>query len=605
MTNILILPGLNIDKNILNNIQKAINKNDFFTFEDLPKNIRNSSIDVLLHEYLLHLNEKYNEINSITIPISFTKSLFEFSGLVMAHHIRLTNELKFWDSLIVIYSVLDMIQLLKLSPLSRILLTKNTKYLNIIEYSFEHLEKSITKHVHEKVNIEGIIKQIQISPPANYETHHSVDNEITLIKWSKYIGCYDFLPDEFKKEFDSNLYFKYYQLVSPIKNVETTKLKRLESIDRTKILLIDDEAEKGWKTFYSHFFSTYIKTVIFETLDINYKALEQISIIEEAKRKIEEFDPDLVLLDLRLCDSDLNLEQYSTEKLTGYKILQEIKKFNKGIQVIIITASNKAWNFQATLRTGANGYIIKRGDSDVVEDINELKNLIEYLSIKSEFLKKVYSKIQNVKFFVRKNELLKSDDDSFRKVLFSNYEIIFELLEKASDTPSNEKYYNYAYLKLFHCIEEFLRIKSIFDYNDRCYVNNAIKVAEKISKDNESQRWKSIIKLHKGNPSYWIYEENENVSQISTDFKMSCVLIFLYNQENSNFLNWPNIREIRNKNAAHPEEGTVSKEQILDILSFQEYIFNMDNIQKSTKAGLPDNVSEENLQKLIKKFDKT
>lgn len=49
----------------------------------------------------------------------------------------------------------------------------------------------------------------------------------------------------------------------------------------------------------------------------------------------------------------------SPNEFSGMKILKAIKAANQGIQVIMFTASNKAWNMKALLDAGADGYYIK------------------------------------------------------------------------------------------------------------------------------------------------------------------------------------------------------------------------------------------------------
>ena len=44
---------------------------------------------------------------------------------------------------------------------------------------------------------------------------------------------------------------------------------------------------------------------------------------------------------------------------SGAKLLKSIKEKNKGTQVIIMTASNKAWNMKHLLKLGADGYYVK------------------------------------------------------------------------------------------------------------------------------------------------------------------------------------------------------------------------------------------------------
>ena len=69
---------------------------------------------------------------------------------------------------------------------------------------------------------------------------------------------------------------------------------------------------------------------------------------------------DVIFLDLRLLKEEDKVNQISNiSDFTGTKVLRKIKDINKGIQVIIFTASNKVWNIEKLLEIGANGYYIK------------------------------------------------------------------------------------------------------------------------------------------------------------------------------------------------------------------------------------------------------
>ena len=62
---------------------------------------------------------------------------------------------------------------------------------------------------------------------------------------------------------------------------------------------------------------------------------------------------------LQYTNAALIMKRKFRKELTGIKILEYIKSLNKGIQVIITTASNKIWNYENS--SNANGYILKQG----------------------------------------------------------------------------------------------------------------------------------------------------------------------------------------------------------------------------------------------------
>ena len=280
----------------------------------------NDDIDQKIHKYLLGNDNE--DISSFILPISLNGNFFDFSGLIFAHHVRLTRNLKCCDVTIAFYGTLEILELLRITQLARILLTDNVLYFNIAKYSFEEMRESI-KECPNKFEIQRFIKQIQIESPSNYEgNHHSADNEFALIQWSKYIGCYNILPDGFKREFDSRLYLKYLRTKNPVSEDSAKHQISKYTAASVNILLIDDEAIKGWKEFYSSLFSNSSKKIKFEDSGIDFK-VPNISdvIISRVESKVIQFKPDIVLLDLRLLDSDFDKEN-SPAELTGIKIIK-------------------------------------------------------------------------------------------------------------------------------------------------------------------------------------------------------------------------------------------------------------------------------------------
>ena len=84
-----------------------------------------------------------------------------------------------------------------------------------------------------------------------------------------------------------------------------------------------------------------------------------------------------------------------------------------------------------------------------------------------------------------------------RKKLFSNLDLAFELLDLSHEIQGKQKYFAYSYLQLFICIEEFLGIKEVFEFGDKCYIDKTILIAQK---NPTNSQWKSSIKFINSNP---------------------------------------------------------------------------------------------------------
>jgi hypothetical protein len=130
-----------------------------------------------------------------------------------------------------------------------------------------------------------------------------------------------------------NLYFKYLRTIHPISKqdvISATKLK-IECKGKPKVLLIDDEAEKGWYEIFA-FLLGDLNNIYTDYLGVDFKSLSSDDIIEKSIDKIFTNDIDVVILDFRLNPSDF--ENRNSEEITSIKLLREIKKRNPGIQVI-------------------------------------------------------------------------------------------------------------------------------------------------------------------------------------------------------------------------------------------------------------------------------
>lgn len=220
-----------------------------------------------------------------------------------------------------------------------------------------------------------------------------------------------------------------------------------------KILLIDDEALRGWKEV--------IEKVLFKGNKIDC-ALNYI----EASELLIENSYDLIFLDLRFGESDH--KEKNIETFGGYKVLNELIRSefanpNFSTPVLLFTATNKAWNIFEMLECGADNFYIKEhpNTSHDIEfsknNYNRLlkntKSLIE-LGIKK---KEVWNKIQNISkltFTKINNSNIKKRVNDKLKI---GYGILFRptsRLEKKELLFSNEII---AYIIFWSILEEIVK----------------------------------------------------------------------------------------------------------------------------------------------------
>lgn len=280
------------------------------------------------------------------------------------------------------------------------------------------------------------LKRLNVSKPASYKTHHSITNEWSIYRWSKYLSIENIA---IQKDIEEFLYFNYLKAIYPESKIDNPKSFLIA--EKGKVLLIDDEVGKGWHTFFKSFLS-FSHSVTFDSIGSNFKNLSKEDIIAQTEAKIKEFDPDVVLLDLRLHDTDF--EDKSPSELTGAKVFEKIKNYNKGIQIVIFSASNKVWNY---LPFALDGVILKESPELSVRDNYTqecIKNMLETLRIslgKGSFLSKLFRDVESIKANLPNND--------FGSSISKQFDLSFLLISKAE----TEEQFAFSYVALYQIIE--------------------------------------------------------------------------------------------------------------------------------------------------------
>lgn len=413
---------------------------------------KGGNIDDQIHKQLSSILNTQS-YQAIYLPFHFSNNNHrELLGLRIALHIRLTPEFGHVKTPIVFIGHETKGQIAKLSDLGMLLFTTGVFTSNKFDYNSLVKEYDwITQRWRPKISpvlneneYHKFLHKVPIAAPANYQSHHSVDNELALLRWSEYLQC-DHQINEVKQRLQTGLYFKYIKALHPAKPISPGKPYLIKG--KAKVLLIDDEANKGWQQFYDCLFQLS-PGISCQSLEIDYQSMADS--ITAAIQKIKAYNPDVVLLDLRLCDEDFSEAcQTDPTQLTGYQLLQNIKAFNQGIQVVITTASNKVWSYKSTLKAGANGYIIKQGVSDAAEDIKNLKGVIENAIARANYLKPVFEKITNAQQKINAAVATGKIDADFGNELDKFLDISFQMYASAI----HEEGFAFAYLSLFKCLE--------------------------------------------------------------------------------------------------------------------------------------------------------
>jgi CheY-like chemotaxis protein len=354
------------------------------------------------------LHEKINESLSIKvykgifIPLCFGNSLSDFNGLRLATEIRSSNTINQFTP-IFIYNFVRIEYLLQ-NEYFNILKTKGVELVDYSKKAF-HNVTSLSPTPITPFELPYEIRKLELQPPKNYLDNHSIANEWAIMRWFKTLhnsGVLDYIPDEIESietNITSNLYYKYLTCKFPIDKTNTLEKKDLKLKQTGNILYIDDESYKGWNNLFCALFwkGEINKVENFATIGSELNGLDKEGIIHLCVEKAKDFD--LIILDFRLHNNDF----YETDpkQITGYKILEKIKEYNQGIQVIIFSASNKIWNLQALQNAGADGFIVKESPENSLESdftVQSIKNTISNIDkcLAHKFKKELLNDSQNI-----------------------------------------------------------------------------------------------------------------------------------------------------------------------------------------------------------------
>ncbi|MGL2986421.1 response regulator [Flavobacterium sp. RSSA_27] len=506
----------------------------------------NFSFDNTVSEKLESIENKQFDV--IFLPFSLSEENYiEFLGIQFSYHIRLTPNFNNIYTPIVFFGNETPEIINKITSQGVILFTpgiyctqKSTvndfeKQLNFIKSKKPAITKEEYKTFLEKINV---------IPPANYATHHSITNEWSILRWAKTLNVND--DDDILKiesKIGSSLYYKYLNAKYPI--LESNKISDSELLIKNKgrVLYLDDEAEKGWSELFSELLFTKCELKEFDgELGYDFKGKEKKEIIHLSFEKVKEFNPDVVILDLRLHDDDF--ETQNPKEISGYQILRKIKEYNNGIQVIIFSATNKIWNLLELQNEGADGFILKEApelsvDKNFTKD--SIKNIINTIDkcLEYSFLTDFYSKYKEMKQELLPRTNPKNAEYPLDKKFVNEY---LKWLKFGIDNIGkfkNKEGFVTSFLILFSVLENLSNRIIDIDNPESVFINNETKYQYKFRINDK------YLKFFECNDDVYSSSNKNLVSlkSINWNQKILNALDFLSGYE----LNFPNINNIIRK----------------------------------------------------------
>ena len=448
---------------------------------------------------------------------------------------------------------------------------------------------------------------IKILPNAT-EGRHSLANQWGADVLSRIVVGNE-TNNELIKKARLSLYFRYVRALSLgtndieniIQGVESpstpTSLKKIDAAGK-KILLIDDEADKGWDDVLRKI----LPNSEFKTIQEQVPDYESLS--DDAKKTIESGKYDLIFLDLRMN----GVEEEDTLRpsdFSGMKILKAIKEQNRGNQVIMFTASNKAWNMKALIDAGAEGYYIKESPEYAFPITHSESNALEFCNninrcLDNGYLRKVYLKISQIKKLIQESKCYGDRTDE----ILGSIDIAYDLLSKSN---VQKEYKVYSYLQMFLAIEEYVKNPAVFDLSETgLYLYNG-DIRYRLLKDKKIEgkttSYNSIISMDdKGH--FTLGHGKYRSRYLETNYLVSALLIFKYGENSSSANQWTKINNLRNR-CAHPDEVSITNADFHRILEFMLIFFDESKAKwREASHAFPDVDPKEQLALLQAKFNK-
>jgi DNA-binding NarL/FixJ family response regulator len=578
------------------------------------------------------------QFDAIYVVINLNKNDYlEFTGLSIANHIRLSQEWNHSHTPIVILSPHSIENVSRIADNYEVLYTPGIFFES--EFTLEAIEKIyefIKGHFRvsnfnllTEEDYQKYLKEVRIDPPGHFDGQHSIDNELTLYHWSKAIGINNI---QIENEIGASLYFKFINQTNPVKtfsaqsedknDIEQTFNQNFENlvsdnkIENGRILLIDDQWQRGWEIFYKKFpISTEFQ---FDKIPIikgdSYQKIQTLT-----KEKIKSFKPHVILLDLRLIDTDFNVG-VQIQNVSGFKLLKYIHSQYPAIQIIITTASTKASTYAATMNY-AFSYVQKTISVEAEKIFIKLKDDIENGIFLSQSLNDYFDQVKKIE---------KNISDYQKETISQvkhNLNISSELLLRAGKTKKSI-FNSYAYLQLFHVLESFVKDCSVYKIeNDSFFVINnrfkyltVCKVEKQLpeAKQNEKIEFNDKEALNKNDFQFkravnaykrGLDENFELTNSYHTlNNKITEILIFRHGLKNAlskkwNGKNWQKLNKLRN-DFAHGNNSNdidlISIQALVELISFLTNIHNL-TTEDLTEYDLSEKSIEDKLNALIKK----
>ena len=561
-------------------------KSPFISYDE--ESIINRVSDELLHKQVIKwcTEKKYDQI---FIPLCFGETLSDFNGLRLATHIRCTETINQCSN-IFIYSFTNIINAIE-SEFFNVLKLKN---IGIVEYSKKRFSSiaSKTNEPLKKIELPAEIGMLQLRNPNVIASNHSIKNELAIAHWINALEMNKASLGKIFEQIEHDIYYKYNITKLTGDEKKYSDSLNINCLENEEVLFVDDDSEKGWNSIIKYLLEEK-NQIPTKYLGAGFKKYSTNEIVDCVLDKVNDRTA-VVILDLRLNKNDQS--QIDVDNMTSIKVIKNIKQFNKGIQIITFTASNKVWTLQKLKKYGVDGFITKDVTNSSNSSISKLIRIIQKSFNRARVLKQ-QDKFERKLLDLINNNTIKNDKHKFRSI--KNFlELAYYLIERSFDQDKYSRVMDYAYLQLFNIVEMYSRhiIKKNSDEIFTDLSNEEKLIIAKISDD----RYYTKLKFNKRPYGYRIAKQNTILSRRpDTNFYVTAMLIYIFGFDNSDVLSWNEINKKRNDVAHNSSQYKLNYEDIKEISAFIIYIFDESNINDRNKSKALSLINKDQQLKML------
>ena len=522
----------------------------------------NATDDEGLHGFIEnHINQSDFTYTKLIIPCNLgsQSSPLDFMGINLGLHIRLTKELEEQRLISLIFVDNRSVEEILTSQVEKTGYLLTTKGCKLVKPNGSLIKNAIENAQFPLANeLKSIINHLVLLSPEDTLSRHSIANQWGAMKLNEVskVNALGADSDVLKKK--KLLYYKWLltknetDFNNPNINLPNLLINNIGK----QVLLIDDEANKGWSEVLEKIFSKKV----FSYVPTNEN---QGLFLAEARNMIKSKDWDLILLDLRLTKED-NSSKTLVDSFQGTTLLKEIKSLNNGIQVIIFTASNKAWNMQKLMfKYEADGYYIKEapdfnlGKQFTKENYESFKEQIN-TAFERGYLRWFYRNHQVLKPLIL-NLITKLPQDKENDFLYNEIikqlDLAYDILK--TNRANEDRFFEYAYLNYYQILENIVKIFHKYDENTKKHFLN-IDTRKKIITYFKGQKRYSNIKFIKRKKKIFTAKHTSNMIRPyykpTTLFKICALLLLKHNANDQEVRNFILLNQLRNEVVAHAKK---------------------------------------------------